>query len=120
VAANGINAARNDHRFPPLREDELEGLEVEVSVLTPPRPIASYEEFRVGEEGVILEKDGRSAVFLPEVAVEQGWDRDETLTQLARKAGLPGDGWKTGASFQTFRSQKFSAPYSPVSGRSEP
>ncbi len=111
VAANGINAARNDHRFMPLREEELPGLEVEVSVLTPPRPVDSYEDFRVGEEGIILEKDGRSAVFLPEVAVEQGWDRDETLTQLARKAGLPGDAWKQGASFKTFRSQKYSAPY---------
>jgi AmmeMemoRadiSam system protein B/AmmeMemoRadiSam system protein A len=120
VAANGINAARNDHRFPPLREEELEGLEVEVSVLTPPRSIASYEDFRVGEEGIILEKDGRSAVFLPEVAEEQGWDRDQTLTQLARKAGLPEDGWKSGASFQTFQSRKFSAPYSPGSGRSGP
>ncbi len=112
VAENGINAARNDRRFQPLQADELDGLEVEVSVLTPPRPVDSYQDFQVGEEGIILEKDGRSAVFLPEVATEQGWDRDQTLTQLAHKAGLSGDAWKMGASFKTFRSQKFSAPYS--------
>jgi MEMO1 family protein len=110
VLENGLNAARHDYRFPPLRAEELPGLELEVSVLTPPRPIASYRDFQVGEEGIILDKDGRSAVFLPEVAVEQGWDREQTLTYLALKAGLPGDAWREGASFRVFRSQVYAAP----------
>jgi len=110
VQENGTNAARNDWRFTPVRADELEGLELEVSVLTPPRPIASYRDFRVGEEGIILEKDGHSAVFLPEVAGEFGWNREQTLNRLARKAGLAEDAWKQGAIFKTFRTQTISAP----------
>ena len=111
VVDNGINAARNDWRFSPLQPQELAGLEVEVSVLTPPRPVNSYRDFKVGEEGVILEKDGHSAVFLPEVAREYGWTREQTLSHLAHKAGLADDAWKQGASFKTFRTQSFSAPY---------
>ena len=64
----------------PCRPRSWTDLEIEVSVLTPPRPIASWEEFRVGEQGIILSKGGRRAVFLPEVAVEQGWTREETLS----------------------------------------
>jgi AmmeMemoRadiSam system protein A len=118
VAENGINAAIHDPRFPPLQADELSGLEVEVSVLTPPQPIASYRDFRVGEEGIILDQGGRSAVFLPEVATEQGWGREQTLNHLARKAGLPEDAWKRpDARFRTFRAQVFSGPYAPAGER---
>ncbi len=113
VFENGVNAARNDRRFRPLTADELGDLEVEVSVLSEPRPIGGPEQFRVGEQGVILKKDGRQAVFLPEVATEQGWSREETLTHLARKAGLPGDAWQQGAELEVFHSEKFTAPYPP-------
>jgi AmmeMemoRadiSam system protein A len=113
VLENGANAAVNDRRFWPVASGELSGLEVEVSVLTPPEPIASYEDFRVGEQGIILRKDGRRAVFLPEVAAEQGWTREETLSHLAQKAGLGPDGWREGASFEVFTSRKYVAPYAP-------
>lgn len=112
VLENGDNAARRDPRFSPVTRDELAGLSVEVSVLTPPRPIAGYQAFEVGRQGVILSKSGRSAVFLPEVATEQGWDRAETLTHLALKAGLPSDAWRSGAEFQVFESSHYTAPYS--------
>jgi AmmeMemoRadiSam system protein B/AmmeMemoRadiSam system protein A len=111
VLENGDNAAQNDRRFPPVQASELSDLDVEVSVLSMPRPIASWEEFRVGEEGIVLTKAGRRAVFLPEVAVEQGWTREETLSHLARKAGLPTDGWRDGASFAVFTSTKYAARY---------
>ena len=115
VLENGVNAARKDRRFRPVAPDELGDLEVEVSVLSPPLPIDTYEQFLVGEQGVILHKGGRQAVFLPEVAVEQGWTREDTLSHLARKAGLPEDGWRKGASFEVFTSTKYSAPY-PAAG----
>lgn len=115
VLENGVNAARNDRRFRPVGPDELAGLEVEVSVIAPPRAIDSYDEFSVGEQGVILRKNGHQAVFLPEVAVEQGWTRDDTLSHLARKAGLPDDGWRKGATFEVFTSVKYGAPYLPLS-----
>ncbi|UCE47020.1 MAG: AMMECR1 domain-containing protein, partial [Phycisphaerales bacterium] len=58
-------------------------------------------------DGVVLNKDNRSAVFLPQVAPEQGWDLDQTLTQLSLKAQLPGDAWKQGASFLVFQADVF-------------
>jgi AmmeMemoRadiSam system protein B/AmmeMemoRadiSam system protein A len=111
VLENGFNAARNDRRFMPVRGDELGDLEIEVSVLSEPRSIDSYDQFQVGEQGVILSKDGHQAVFLPEVAPEQGWTREDTLSHLAQKAGLAPDAWRDGASFEVFTSDKYAAPY---------
>lgn len=111
VLENAVNAAVNDPRFTPLTGAELDGLEVEVSVLSVPRPIPSADAFAVGEQGIILSKDGHRAVFLPEVASEQGWDRAQTLGALARKAGLAEQAWRDGAQFEVFTSQKISAPY---------
>ncbi len=111
VIDNAVNAALMDHRFIPVRPLELPLLELEVSVLSPMRSIPSFEGFEVGKHGVVLSKSGRSAVFLPEVAIEQGWSREETLTQLSRKAGLSGDAWKKDSSFKIFTAQKYSAPY---------
>ena len=61
----------------------------------------------LGRDGVYLIKGGRRAVYLPQVAVEQGWDLDETLSSLARKAGLGSDAWKEGARFEVFQAQVF-------------
>lgn len=115
VLEHGVNAARNDHRFRPMGPDELKDLEVEVSVLSPPRGIGSFVEFRVGEQGVILRKDGHRALFLPEVALEQGWTREDTLSHLALKAGLNADAWREGASLEVFTSTKYTAPYAAAS-----
>ncbi len=111
VIDNAVNAALRDRRFRPVQADELDDLEVEVSVLSPLREIPSYEQFVVGEQGVVLSKGNYRAVYLPEVATEQGWSREETLSHLSRKAGLPMDAWREGASFSVFTSQKYSAPY---------
>jgi AMMECR1 domain-containing protein len=54
-----------------------------------------------------LSKNGRSAVFLPQVAPEQGWNLPETLSHLAEKAGLDKDAWQHGATFQTFQAVVF-------------
>ena len=94
----------HDPRFRPVANDELRHIRVDVSVLSPIRPIASLSEFQVGRHGIILSKDGRRAVFLPEVALEQGWGMEETLNHLSRKAGLPVDAWRKGATYQVFES----------------
>jgi AmmeMemoRadiSam system protein A len=99
--------ASQDPRFPKLEADELTGLDVEVSVLSPPRRVAGPEAIEVGKHGVILEKGSHRAVFLPHVATEQGWDRRTMLEQLSRKAGLPADGWRRGAHFNVFTAQVF-------------
>jgi AmmeMemoRadiSam system protein A len=107
VMAQAINAGLNDPRFPQVASSELDEINVEVSVLTPPRPIASPADIVVGKHGIVLKKNGRSALFLPQVATEQGWDLEKTLNHLARKAGLPEDAWRTGASFEVFEATVF-------------
>jgi AMMECR1 domain-containing protein len=81
-----------------------------VSVLTEPVAIADWTGFEVGRHGIVLVKGSRRAVFLPDVAVEQGWDREQTLTHLARKAGLPADGWREGAQYFVFTNHKHGGP----------
>lgn len=107
VIGNAINAAVNDRRFRPVTIDECNDITIEISALTAPKPISSASEIRIGIDGVVLNKDGRSAVFLPQVATEQGWDLNQTLTNLSRKAGLAGDAWKQGASFLIFQAVVF-------------
>ena len=102
-----LDAALRDPRFEPVTAAELPRLEVEVTVLSPRKPVASWRDIRLGTHGIVLEKGGRSALFLPQVATEQKWTVEETLTALAEKAGLPGDGWKDGASFSVFTGQVF-------------
>lgn len=104
VHDNAINAALRDPRFPPVAPRELPLLEVHVSILSPIRPIASLDEFKLGEHGIIFEKGMNSAVYLPEVAVEQKWTREETLSSLCEKAGAPPDAWQSGAKFKVFSS----------------
>ncbi len=100
-------SAANDPRFSPLARDELPQVSLEVSVLSPLVPVPGPEDIALGRHGVILAKGDRRAVFLPQVATETGWDRDTFLTQLARKAGLPGDAWRSGATFEVFTAQVF-------------
>ncbi len=101
------SAALHDPRFTRVRPEELPAIDLEVSVLTEPTTVSGPSEIVVGRDGVILRKHGRSAVFLPQVATEQGWDVPTMLTHLSLKAGLDPDAWRTGASFSTFRAQIF-------------
>ena len=95
VAEMAVAAATGDPRFSPVSKDELDSLEYEISVLTPKRQINDPSEFIVGQHGIIVQAGGRSGVFLPQVAPEEGWDRETTLTYLClHKAGLPADAWK--------------------------
>ncbi len=107
VAENGRSAAVRDPRFPPVTEEELGDIELEVSALTPLVPVARPQEITIGRHGILLVKEGRRPVFLPQVAPEQGWDLDTTLTHLALKAGLGPDDWRTGAEFLVFEADVF-------------
>jgi len=108
VGAVALKSALEDPRFRQLRHDELKDIEIEISVLTAAAPVAGAEDIVVGRDGVIVKKGGRSAIFLPQVATEQGWGRDEMLDQLCLKAGLPAGSWKKGAQFLTFQAEVFS------------
>lgn len=104
VHDNAVNASLKDHRFRPVSMPELPQLEVHISVLSPIVPIGSLDEFKLGEHGIILEKGFGRAVYLPEVAPEQGWTVEETLSSLSQKAGLPADAWRSGTTFKVFSS----------------
>lgn len=108
VIERAIDAAAHDYRFSAITANELPEIELEISFLTPPQDIPSYQDFIIGEHGIILSKKGHRAVFLPQVAVEQHWTREETLTHLAMKAGLSPDAWKSNTQFQVFTAQVFS------------
>ncbi|NCA81924.1 MAG: AmmeMemoRadiSam system protein B [Opitutae bacterium] len=94
VRDHALDAAFNDPRFPPLAAKELPKVRIEISALTPPVSVASYRDIEIGRHGMVIELGGRSAVFLPQVAPEQGWDLPTTLTYLSQKAGLPGNAWQ--------------------------
>jgi AmmeMemoRadiSam system protein A len=104
VHHNAINAALRDPRFRPVQSRELSHLEVDVSVLSPIRDLASIADFKIGQQGIILQKGRYRAVYLPEVASEQGWTVEETLASLSQKAGLPAEAWREGTHFKVFES----------------
>lgn len=106
VVAAARAAAFSDPRFPPLTLPELHDVVLSVSALTVPSPAGSADAIVAGEHGVVLEAGSHRAVFLPQVAAEQGWTTPTLLAELARKAGLPPDGWREGRLF-TFRSENF-------------
>ncbi len=110
VAQCAVSAALQDPRFDPVRPDELNALEFEVSVLSPLRTITDPQEIQVGQHGLLVAQGPRRGLLLPQVAVEYGWDRETFLAQACVKAGLPTDGWRRGATLQTFTAEIFGEP----------
>jgi len=108
VARMALQAALNDRRFRPVTEEELDAIKIEISVLTPLKAVPGPEAVTVGRDGVVIQKGGNRAVFLPHVATEQGWNRNEMLDHLCRKAGLSAGCWRSGTRFQTFQAVVFS------------
>jgi len=105
VVRNAVNAAAFDPRFKPVAPEELKEITVDVSVLSPPAPVKDAGDILPGWHGIVLQKAGRGATFLPQVAVEFGWDTDELLGRLSSKAGLAEDAWKSGAEFEVYEAQ---------------
>ena len=102
-----LAAAFEDPRFDKVKAAELKDLEIEISLLTPFKPAPGPSAVLPGRDGVVLQKDGRSAVFLPQVATEQGWTRDELLDNLCVKAGLTEGCWRSNARLSTFQAEVF-------------
>jgi len=94
VQEMAVAAAFQDPRFPPLRQDELADLDVEISVLSPMCQIKHIEEIQVGRDGIYLERAPCRGLLLPQVATEYGWDRTTFLKQTCVKAGLPPEAWE--------------------------
>jgi AmmeMemoRadiSam system protein A len=109
VARVAVSAAREDPRFAPLTAEELDGLDVEVSVLGPleeidPRDPAAIE---IGRHGLVVEQGYRRGLLLPQVATEWEWDRETFLDQTCVKAGLPPAAWRQGAKVYRFAAEVF-------------
>lgn len=109
VARVAVSSAREDPRFEPLRASELDGLEVEVSILGPLEPIDPFDEhaFEIGRHGLVVEQGRRRGLLLPQVATEWGWDRVAFLSHTCTKAGLPPDAWRSGAKVYRFAGEVF-------------
>jgi len=92
-----VAAALNDPRFPLVTLDELDGIDIEISALSPMQRITDYNEIELGRHGVMVKQGMRSGVYLPQVADETGWSRDQFMSSLcASKAGISPDAWKAG------------------------
>ena len=100
-----ISTALHDPRFASVTCDELPRVRLVVQVLGPRCRVAGPDDIELGRHGIVLKKGRRSAVFLPDVATEHGWDVPTTLWHLARKAGLSGGAWREETQFDVFESE---------------
>ena len=101
-------AATRDPRFPPISPDDLQGLTVEISVLTPEVIIHRPEEIVIGRHGLDVRRDGARGLLLPQVAIEHDLDREHFLAATCRKAGLAGDAWQDpGTEIRVFEADVF-------------
>lgn len=107
VQEAAVSAALQDPRFPPLRPEELPRIEIEISVLTVPKPIEPGQ-IKVGVHGLIVSRGNKSGLLLPQVAMEYHWDAQTFLEQTCVKAGLPPETWKAKPNLFAFEAQVFS------------
>jgi len=107
VVDNAISAAVEDYRFPNVTPEELPDLDIEISILTVPQKVESPEDVEVGRDGIIIEKGFQKGLLLPQVPVEQGWNREQFISHGCLKAGLHPDEWKRGVKIRTFQAIVF-------------
>jgi hypothetical protein len=117
VMDNARNAATNDPRFPAVTKDELDDIDIEISVMSPLRKVSNVNEIVVGKHGLVIKKGWNQGVFLPQVPVEQGWNLTQYLEGICRKASLPRGAWKEGAELLVFTAQVFGEKERPAGGK---
>jgi AmmeMemoRadiSam system protein A len=106
VAETARAAAFEDARFSPVTLAEAPGLAVSLSILSPLKGITA-EEVEIGRHGLVVTQGGRRGLLLPQVPVEHQWDRVTFMEQTCRKAGLPADAWRKGATLEAFTAEVF-------------
>lgn len=108
VQSMAVAAATQDYRFDKVKQNEISQLKIEISVLTPLKRIQSADEFTMGKHGIYIKKGNASGTFLPQVANQTKWSKEEFLGHCSEdKAGLGWDGWKTAELF-TYEALVFS------------
>jgi AmmeMemoRadiSam system protein A len=104
-----VAAATRDPRFPPVSAEEVEDLQIEISVIGATRTVKGPDEIVIGQDGVRLEVNGHRGLLLPQVATEAGWDAKTLVAKACAKAGLGEDAWRDpGATLLAFGAQVFS------------
>jgi len=92
-----IAASTEDPRFPRLTKEEIDDIDIEISVLSPLKKITNTDEIVMGTHGVMVKDFFRSGVYLPQVATETGWSKEQFMNSLCgQKAGMDPQAWKTG------------------------
>ncbi|MCL2026496.1 MAG: AmmeMemoRadiSam system protein A [Leptospirales bacterium] len=116
VKEMAISAAFKDSRFSPLKADEYDLIDLEISILSPIEKVEDVSEIVVGRDGLIITRGYNRGLLLPQVATEQGWDRKTFLEQTCRKAGLPANAWQEPSTvIEKFSAQVFGEKSLPVS-----
>jgi len=95
VCEAAVQASQYDPRFQPVRQSEIKNLAIEISILSEPFPLNSYDEIEIGKHGLILEEEGKRGLLLPQVPVEHHMNRDQYLDSICRKSGFHADYWRT-------------------------
>ena len=97
VSEMAVSAATEDSRFKQIQSSELDDLEIDISVLSPLQKVEDPLDFELGIHGIYIKRDSAIGCFLPQVAVDTGWAKEEFLSQCCSvKAGLSPDAWKKG------------------------
>ena len=118
VAQCAVAAGTTDPRFPAVTAAELPDMEIELSILGPLEEITGPDQIEIGRHGLLVERERRRGLLLPQVATEWKWDAPTFLAQTCRKAGLPMDAWKNGAAVWRFDAEVFSErPAAPAADR---
>ena len=107
VAACARSAASADPRFLPIAVNELDDVDIELSLLGPLEAVTGPLDVEVGRHGVVVEQRGRRGLLLPQVAIEWQWNAETFVARTCQKAGLPLDAWKNGATIYRFEAEVF-------------
>jgi AmmeMemoRadiSam system protein A len=102
-----VAACSTDPRFAPITPDELDAIDIEISLLGPLEAIAGPQDISVGRHGLVVERGWQRGLLLPQVATEWRWDAEAFLAHTCRKAGLPRDAWQKGANLWKFEAEVF-------------
>ena len=107
VGRCAISAATDDPRFPPMNSEELGRVTLEISILGPIEPVDDVATIEIGRHGLVVRRDHRRGLLLPQVATEWAWSRETFLAQACLKAGLPPTAWQQGAEVFAFEAEVF-------------
>jgi AmmeMemoRadiSam system protein A len=102
-----VAACSTDPRFPSVAADELDAIDIEISLLGPLEPVGGPQDVSIGRHGLIVERGWQRGLLLPQVATEWRWDAEAFLAHTCEKARLPRDAWQHGAKVWRFEAEVF-------------